>query len=602
MKQKPRANISKLMILAVLFLPQLLVSTNAETVPVEKAGVTHSLDELSLPTMQTRVVAGVRIPMRDGINLVADIIFPEGDGRFPTILIRTPYGRRGEPLWTSRYLNLARRGYVVVVQAVRGREDSEGEWMPHVNERPDGYDTIDWISRQPWSNGRVGMFGGSYLGSVQWLAAAENHPALKCIVPLVAGTDDFFDFPYDHGILNLHPLLDWLYITRGRTLQEGAPPKTRPEHLRTLPLSHTADAWAGVNLPVFDRWLQMDRPSAFAGANFIADLERVRIPVLHMNGWWDGEGAGGRRNWARMRELGRDNQWVVYGFWPHGFSQWDGTETRRADVEYGAASRFDFQTLYVRWFDTWLKGKQVGLEQVPRAQIFVTGANVWRNFSAWPPAEAREMTLYLSGTDSSDKGNKGTGTLVAHPLAGAPEPLSYTYDPNRAPVDRDINFLRSTRLWFKPRDGDNLLYQTAKLTEAMEVGGPVELDVYFSTTTEDTDFYALLADIDEGGRARALTIGPGKIRARYLSGWDTPSALAPGKVYQASIELWDIAHRFERGHRIGLAIRSEWFPGFARNLNTMEPIASATRIAVAQQTIYGDSGRPSTLRFRVLPP
>lgn len=574
--------------------------STAQTTPAFSSR-SRTFDEPSAPNIKTRVVQKVRIPMRDKINLVADIIFPEPDGRYPAILIRTPYGRQLEPFWTSRYLDFGRRGYVVVVQAVRGREDSEGDWMPHVNERPDGYDTIDWISRQPWSNGRVGMFGGSYLGTVQWLAAAENHPALKCIVPIVSGTDDFFDFPYDHGILNLHSGLDWLYTTRGRTLEQGLRPKTSPERLRTLPLSRTDDAWAGVNLPIFDRWLQMDRPSAFKGANFIADLERVHIPALHINGWWDGEGAGGRRNWARMRELGRDNQWVVYGFWPHAFSAWDGTETRWADVEYGPASRFDFKDLYVRWFDTWLKEKNVRLTEIPRAQIFVTGANRWRTFNAWPPGNAQEMKLYLSGERDTDKARKGMGTLLDAPPSGELAALTYVYDPARAPVNRDINFLRSTRLWFNPKDGDSLLYQSAPLNEALEMGGPVELELYFSTSAEDTDFFALLVDIDERGQARALTIGPGKIRARYLSGWETPSAIEPEKVYKANIELWDVAHRFERGHRIGLAIRSEWFPGFARNLNTAEPIAAATRIVVARQTVYGDVQRPSLLRFRVLP-
>jgi putative CocE/NonD family hydrolase len=211
------------------------------------------------------------------------------------------------------------------------------------------------------------------------------------------------------------------------------------------------------------------------------------------------------------------------------------------------------------------------------------------------------MTLYLSRAGAAERSNRDLGALVPQPPTGEQPPLGYTYDPARAPINRDIHFFRSTRLWFEPHDGDNLVYQTASLTEALEVGGPVELELYFSTTVEDTDFYALLVDIDERGRARALTIGPGRMRARYLSGWETPSALEPGRIYRANIELWDIAHRFERGHRIGLAIRSEWFPGFARNLNTMEPIASATRIAVARQSIYGDERRPSVLRFRVLP-
>ncbi len=174
------------------------------------------------------------------------------------------------------------------------------------------------------------------------------------------------------------------------------------------------------------------------------------------------------------------------------------------------------------------------------------------------------------------------------------------YDPAKSSVKRDVKFLGTTKLWFDPKDGDNLLFQTMPLTEGVEVCGPIDLNLYFSTSSQDTDFFALLVDIDENGNRRALTL-PGKMRMRYLSGWEKPTALAPDKVYQAKISLWDVAHRFKKGHRIGLAIRSEWFPYFARNLNTIEQIKDATRMVVARQTIYVDSHRPSVLRFKLLP-
>lgn len=564
--------------------------------------ISSAVDELSQPTMRTRVMQGVRIPMRDSVRLVADVILPEPEGRYPTILVRTPYGRQYEANWVRRGQYFVTRGYVVVVQSVRGREDSEGDWQPWMNERRDGYDTIDWISKQAWSDGKVGMIGGSYLGSVQLQAAAEAHPALKCIIPYIAGTDLFFQVPYDHGIFNLE-LLTWLYVStnRARVLQEQLPPNANPESLKTLPLSRVDDAWAGVNLPVFDGWLTRDRPSAFAGGNFLSDLARVnnQLPILHLSGWWDGAAGGVKRNWEAMRAAGNRRQWLVYGFWTHGFSQWDGRGTRFADVDYGAASVFDFQTLYLRWFDTWLKSKPVGLERVPRVQVFMTGANEWRGFNDWAAPNSREMSLYLR-TPEREGNTQSVGELNEARPTNERSPLRYSYDPARVSVSRDINFLGSTRLWFEPSDGDNLLFQTAPLTEAMDVAGQVELDLHFSTSAEDTDFFALLVDIDERGERRALNY-PGKIRTRYLSGWELPQPLEPKRVYRATIQLRDIAHRFGRGHRIGLAIRSEWFPSFARNLNTSEPIAMATRIVVARQTIYGGAQRPSVLRFRVLP-
>jgi len=553
--------------------------------------------ELSQPTAKTRVVEKVKIPMRDGVRLVADIVFPDGESKYPTVLIRTPYGRRVETDWIKRGQFFAARGYAVVVQAVRGREDSEGEWQPWVNERKDGYDTIDWISKQSWSDGNVGMIGGSYLGEAQLLAAAEGHPALKCIVPYVSGSEHFFGVPYDYGVPNLE-ILDWLRVTTNKEKTVAAKPLPNQELLKTLPLSRLDDVYAGENFPIFDDWLKKDRPSAFSAASFLADLSKPnrQIPILHLTGWWDGAGFGVMRNYQTLRRAGHNRQWLVVGFWEHEYAQWDGIRTRYADVNYGFDSLFDFRTVYLRFFDTWLKGKRVGLNEMPKAQIFVTGANKWRGFDAFPAQNFQEKTLYLNASASDDK---STGSL-SEKILDKPAQFGYIYDPTKVSLRRDVKFLQTTKLWFEPKEKDNLLFQTETLTTSVIVGGDAELDFYFSTSAEDTDFFALLVDVEENGTKRALTY-PGKMRMRYLNDWEQPTALEPNRVYHAKIPLGSVAHQFEKGHRIGLAIRSEWFPLFARNLNTAESIKDATKIVIAQQKIYAGSQRPSALHLKLLP-
>ncbi len=585
-------------VILIVLLLHLSAVLGYSQVPNINAATPITKDELSQPTAKTRVVEKVKIPMRDGVRLVADILFPETESKYPTILIRTPYGRRVETDWIERGQFFGTRGYAVVVQAVRGREDSEGEWQPWVNERKDGYDTIDWISRQNWSDGNVGMLGGSYLGEVQLLAAAEGHPALKCIVPYVSGSEHFFGVPYDYGVPNLE-ILDWLRITTNKEKTVAAKPLPNQELLTTLPLSRLDDVYAGDNFPIFDDWLKKDRRSAFAAAEFLADLSKPekQLPILHLTGWWDGAANGVTRNYQTLLKAGHNRQWLVIGFWEHDYAQWDGIRTRYADVNYGFKSLFDFRTMYLRFFDTWLKGKRVGLDLVPKAQIFVTGSNEWRGFGTFPGNNFQEKTLYLN-TSASNSAGAG---FLSERVPNKSLQFGYTYDPSQVSVKRDVKFLNTTKLWFDPKEKDNLLFQTEPLTEAIEIGGEAELDFCFSTSAEDADFFALLVDVDESGGKRAMTY-PGKMRMRYLNDWEKPIALEPNKIYRSKIRLGSVAHRFEKGHRIALAIRSEWFPLFARNLNTAEPIKDATRIVFAKQTIYSDAQRPSILRLMLLPP
>jgi putative CocE/NonD family hydrolase len=334
----------------------------------------------------------------------------------------------------------------------------------------------------------------------------------------------------------------------------------------------------------------------------MADMDKVKIPVLHISGWWDGDGIGTKLNWARMRSLGNKNQWLIYGPWTHIFN----SSSRLGDVDYGPEAVIDLDSIYLRFFDTWLKHKQVNWEQQPKVRVFVTGINQWRDLNDWPDSRSREMTLFLSSRGPAN-GIASVGELVpAAPKTQKPD--RYTYDPAAAEIPKEMKNIKdfgdllaaaSTLVNVPPKEKGVLIYRTAPMPEPLEIGGPIELDLQFATTARDTDFFASLVDIDEKGTMHAIGIG-GKIRARYLSGWEKPSLLTPGKVYKATIELWDTAHQVKKGHRLAVLITSTAFPGYARNLNTGEPVINATRMVAAQQTIYHDATQPSALRFRVL--
>ena len=559
--------------------------------------------ELSQPVMKTKTEKGVKVKMRDGVELVADIVRPADDGKYPAVLERTPYGRENLSYPNPSGEWWARRGYVHIAQDARGRNESDGEWVPFAHERKDGYDTVDWIARQSWSDGKVGMVGGSYDGWVQWAAAVEAHPALKCIVPQVSPPDLFFNFPIDHGVPMLYLAIWWSNHVKDKKAPISPEIPKDVEKLKTLPLSKVDDEVWGRNIPFYDDWLGKETPASFAGANYMDDMNKVKIPVLHISGWWDGDGIGTKLNWAKMRTLGHKEQWLVYGPWSHAFN----TSSRFGDMDYGPDAITDLDLIYLRWFDTWLKNKPAQWDKQPKVRVFVTGANEWRELEDWPDPRSSEMTLYLS-SEGPANGAASVGELVAT-APGEQEPDGYTYNPAGVQIPKELKEAKSfsdlqagasTVVKIEPNVNDRLVYKTPPMKDAIEIGGPISLDLYFSTSAKDTDFFAFLVDIDEKGEMRSIGI-PGKIRARYLSGWEKPAPLQPGKAYKAAIALWDTAHQVKKGHRLGVVITSQMFPGYARNLNTGEPIRNATRMVAAHQTIYHDEKRPSALRFRLLP-
>jgi len=539
--------------------------------------------ELSQPTFAVKRIAGAKMRTRDGVELVQDVIVPEGEGKFPIILVRTPYGRAAEALNGEFY---ARRGYAYVVQDVRGRGDSSGAFDPFMTEERDGYDTIDWIAKQPWSNGKVGMIGGSYGGFVQWAAAVSRHPALKCIVPQVSPPDAFRNLPYDHGVFFLWGSVWWGNVVKERTMNVSALSGgfKDPKRFAKLPLQDTDRAVLGYDVPFYDRWLERTSLRDWKGADFTYRLSAVTIPALHISGWWDGDGVGTKLNWAAMRAAGRKNQWLIYGPWTHAFN----TTRKLGDVDYGDTAILELDSLYLRWFDTWLKGKAVALEKVPRVQAFVMGANRWAHLPDWPAPSMRAKTLYLAPG------------AIAEAL---PKPASakYTYDPKKDVVDPklfDLDPSKATTVVDpEERKGSSLVFRSAPVTKSTLITGPIEVELAFRTSARDTDLFAAVVDIDQKGVMRMMGQA-GKIRASYLGGFDRPRTVQPGKTYIAKVSPWDTAFELKPGHRLGLLVWSSMFPMYARNLGTGEPIKTGTRMVPQTNTILFGGAKPSRITFR----
>lgn len=544
-----------------------------------------------------RTEFGVMIPMRDGVKLAADVWLPESPGRYPVLVARTPYLKTGLNLshWAHYF---ASRGYAVAVQDTRGRGDSEGTFDAFFGEGKDGYDTIEWLAAQAWSNGRVGTLGPSYLGTVQWLAARERPPHLACMASTAAGGRWFEEMPYMGGVFSESFALAWANEVSGRIDQEAnAEDVNWAGVLAHRPLL-TADSVLGRTMPLYRDWLThstwgpyWDR-LRFAAKDFAA----IDIPTLTVTGWYDTDQPGSLFYWRGLMAGAprRDRHFLVVGPWRH-IEAFRGGSIKVGDSQFSPASIVDTQALHLAFFDWCLKGKSPAFD-APRARIYVTGANVWRSLDDYPPAAARPRQLYLA---SGGRANSltGDGTLRWEP-AGESPPDRFTFDP-RNPVPGNLDDWGSDRRTVQGRE-DVLVYTSDALREPLEVIGGVAVDLRAASDGRDTDFAAVLSDVGSDGRA--LMLGPlaGIRRARYRHGYDREELLTPGRVESFRIELFDIAHRFEPGHRIRLEITSSAAPMYSPNQNTGNAIATDIEWRVAHQTIYHDRMRASAITLPVI--
>ena len=560
---------------------------------------------------EVAVERDVQVKMRDGVVLRADIFRPKADGKFPVLLERTPYNKQGEDIgWRA-----APRGYVVIVQDVRGRYTSEGEWYPFKNESNDGYDTVEWAAALPYSNGKVGMFGGSYVGATQMLAAIAHPPHLAGICPEVTASNYHDGWTYQGGAFEQWFNESWTsglaQDTFNRKVQRSS---NALNGIWKLPLSayplfvpgpSESDSTAAL-APYFLDWLSHPSYDDFWKRWSIEDhFSEIQVPSLHIAAWYDIFLGGSIRNYIGMKaqaanEDAKRGQRLLVAIGGHA-----GSGRKIGDVDFGDAADLNIDDLILAWYEYLLKGVQNEFATNKPVKLFVMGTNEWRSEEDWPLARAVATKFYLH---SSGKANslRGDGSLsTTAPRSESPD--QYVYDPaNPVPTAGGPLCCDSQHLAPGPRDqrpvedrDDVLVYSTPPLTKDLEITGPLSLEIFVKSSAVDTDFTGKLVDVGPNGFAQNLT--EGIIRARYRDSQEKPELMNPGQLYKLKIDLWATSNVFRKGHILRLEVSSSNFPRFDRNLNSGFEQNVSLQTVPARNSIYHDDQHPSALIVPVVP-
>ena len=548
----------------------------------------------------------VKSPMRDGVNLSCDIYMPSDEpGPFPVLLVRTPYNNMDETFIEHGEF-FVQHGYVYIIQDVRGRNDSDGDFYPIVDEFNDGHDTIEWIGAQPWCDGNVGMHGSSYLATVQWCAAMLGSSYLKCVAPRAIGDDLHESGNYQGGAFGLELCVTWAFWAgEGRTWQ-NIERYNWPELFQTLPIKDMAET-GGKDVKFLKDWIHHPDYDDYWKAQAVKErYEDVKVPGFQMSGWYDLFPAAVFKNFLGMREKGgselaRSNQKVVVGRWTHSLSK----ATHSGDRDFGMESMIDLRGIELKWYDHWLKGIDNGIEKEPPIRIFVMGTNEWRDEHEWPLART-SFTPYYFHSGGSANSYFGDGVLSAQAPGDEPSD-SYEYNPAfPTPTLGGSPCCRSDLTpsgAFDQRElearSDGLVYTSEPLEQDLEVTGPVIVKMHASTDGRDTDFVAKLTDVHPDGYSWNLC--DGIIRGRYRESPERQVLLEPGAVYEFTIDLLATSNVFKKGHRIRVDIASSNFPQFDRNPNTGNKFAEDAEMRVAHQQVFHHGARPSHVILPVIP-
>jgi putative CocE/NonD family hydrolase len=552
---------------------------------------------------------GVAIKMRDGITLRADIYRPKADGRFSVILTRTPYDKTGS---LGTCMRVAASGYVCVAQDVRGRFSSEGEWYPFKHESEDGYDTIEWLAHQPWSTGVIGMWGSSYVGATQMLAAIAKPPHLAGIFPIVTASDYHENWAYQGGAFEQWFNESWTTRLAKDTMDRNLDSIQKSlEWANTLPLSnYPIFKTEGVAnpAPYFQDWLaHPNYDDYWKQWSIEADYSRIQVPALHIGAWYDIFLQGTLRNYRGIKagsgmEFARNQQRLLVEIGGHA-----GGGQKIGDVDFGPNADYDTTGLMIRWYDFLFKNINNGMEKEKSVRVFTMGTNEWRDFDAWPPPDAQTQKMFLHSAGKAN-GSDGVGSVSISAPGPNETADSYAYDPgNPVPTRGGPLCCAQDLILPGPKDQtsietrhDILIYSTEPLAQNLDVTGPVTIELFVKSSAVDTDFTAKLVDVHPDGYAQNIT--EGILRMRYLDSREKPGKITPGQIYKITVDLVATSNVFLAGHRLRLEVSSSNYPRFDRNLNTGDPdIAHASAKVVATNTILHDAAHPSTLVISVLP-
>jgi putative CocE/NonD family hydrolase len=564
---------------------------------------------------EVKVEKEVPATMRDGIRLLSNVYRPDAEGKFPAILIRTPYNKdRYNRDYSLFPYKAAQKGYVVIIQDVRGRYSSEGVFLPYLQEKDDGYDAVEWVSTLPYVDGKVGMYGCSYLGAVQWLAAIADPPHLKAIFPqcTFASGRHFF---YFEGTFDLS-WIGWLYGRLSDLIRHRSPDNIPSDLKGAFPLWE-ANKWKWLKFlplgdfpilkelcPYYYEWIGHPDDGTFWD---FADIEKfhknVSVPAYNLTGWYDdGYGQPGAIfNYLGMKangktEIARKGQKLIIGPWTHCSCE----SSKSGDLDFGAEAIIDTDALAIRWFDYWLKGIENGIMEEPPIRLFVMGDNEWRDEEEWPLSRAEQTSFFLHSKGSANS-IWGDGSLTLE-KPEQQKPDRFTYDPSNPVTDYFFEEPGARDLRSIEARNDVLVYTSDRLKNDMEVTGPIKAQIFVSSSAKDTDFVVKVSDVFPNGYSQNITPPlSGVIRARYRDSEFEPSLLTPGHIYDLDIGLMFTSHVFKEGHRIRVSITSSYFPHIDRNPNTGSPFGTDSEGVCAEQTIFHDNRHPSRIILPVIP-
>jgi len=572
---------------------------------------------------EVKATRGHKAAMRDGVRLSLDVFQPKSAGRFPAILIITPYNNNTSG-FQSRGSWFAQRGYVVAIADSRGRFDSEGTWDPFAAiHKSDGYDLVEWLAAQPWCDGQVGMMGLSYMGWTQWWTATQAPPSLRTIVPEVAPPDQFFNLPYQNGVL-VGVMLDWAGGAAGRVSQTVGPgpyggfatSERRLHDYMQLPYAKLLELRGALDAPWFEKWMRghVATDPYWKGISYQTpeSYGKVRVPSLAVTGWFDADFNGSPLNFIAMKQHGATPEArrprLVIGPWPHIFNK----GRKVGAFDYGSEAVIDWDGYVCRWFDHWLKGHDNGVMNDPPVHVFVMGRNRWSAEQDWPLPQTRWTKYYLRSGGRANS-TSGDGTLSTTPpdasASGAFD--RYTYDPampTQSPFTGGHLEEGAADTRKSSAGQDVLVYSTPPLEEEIEVTGPITAKLYAATSARDTDWMIRLIDVQPDGFSAMLA--EGIMRARHRDperagsfNPDRLSVIEANQVYEYTIEFWrPTANVFAKGHRIRVEISSSYFPYYLPNLNTgADNIGFETTIVVAKQKVMHTGEQPSHVVLPVIP-